>query len=618
MVALDAIKARLAPLVEHLWHSEQSNRAQTDLLTLPSQVRSDLHSVITEGIWGSDASLIELISVTSLSNATDALNQLHKSALSCLHRIHSSSLRAQNISESIEKYLNLAAHGSLGNATWWNNLKTEVVGVTEQIDEKRPREFEAKLGGKEAKLETVMVVEGEEDEKRSGEREAPLMFIDSKSNQYVLSHPSGIKSLAAHSEDPAFIRDIIVILLVALVLGFAVERTGLPGFFGHILTGIMLGPSGLNIISNVVQVSSLGQIGAYLLLLELGSEFSLTKVKKFAGITIFGTLLFTLLFSLGWGVFGRFVLGSSFQEASFIGLMLSFASTAVSIKCIRQAGEEPRAAIVFNVLNIESIVTGILLMQDALFSTVISMLPVLAHSREGSSVAVIGSLVLFAAKCALCASLTGASLWLMKRHANRDQHELFLLIIGLASICFCSHIGISGEFGAFFTGLSYSLFSESTLKASREDLELEGEHSTGSPLIQTLSFVFCTLFFASIGLFVDLSFIRAEFLVLIAAACMAIGAKLAIMYALASGPFKMTRRQSMLISLNLSQVSELSMALGSKGRRLGIISREVYLLVVGTTMICLVVVPFLWKLVIRSMDMYTPASPRDSPSMTEA
>src|SRR5690606_38691439 len=87
--------------------------------------------------------------------------------------------------------------------------------------------------------------------------------------------------------------------------------------------------------------------------------------------------------SIGWGVFGMFALGSSFAESCFIGFMISFASTAVSIKCLKQA-ENSSIQQYMKEMNMESIITGILLMQDALFSTAISILPMLATiSNEG-------------------------------------------------------------------------------------------------------------------------------------------------------------------------------------------------------------------------------------------
>lgn len=56
------------------------------------------------------------------------------------------------------------------------------------------------------------------------------------------------------------------------------------------------------------------------------------------------------------------------------------------------------------------------------------------------------------------------------------------------------------------------------------------------------------------------------------------------------------RRYVGLVSAGLAQVSEFSFVLGSIARRLGLLSREVYLLILGVTTLSLLVAPILWKL----------------------
>ncbi|XP_016119460.1 transmembrane and coiled-coil domain-containing protein 3-like [Sinocyclocheilus grahami] len=50
-----------------------------------------------------------------------------------------------------------------------------------------------------------------------------------------------------------------------------------------------------------------------------------------------------------------------------------------------------------------------------------------------------------------------------------------------------------------------------------------------------------------------------------------------------------------LVSAGLAQVSEFSFVLGSRARRAGIISREVYLLVLSVTTLSLLLAPVLWR-----------------------
>ena len=51
-----------------------------------------------------------------------------------------------------------------------------------------------------------------------------------------------------------------------------------------------------------------------------------------------------------------------------------------------------------------------------------------------------------------------------------------------------------------------------------------------------------------------------------------------------------------LIAVGLSQISEFSFVLASHGRSMGIISREAYFLMLGTTALTFLSTPFLWRL----------------------
>ncbi|KAL8190052.1 UNVERIFIED_CONTAM: Transmembrane and coiled-coil domains-containing protein 3 [Gekko kuhli] len=50
-----------------------------------------------------------------------------------------------------------------------------------------------------------------------------------------------------------------------------------------------------------------------------------------------------------------------------------------------------------------------------------------------------------------------------------------------------------------------------------------------------------------------------------------------------------------IVSAGLAQVSEFSFVLGSRARRAGIISREVYLLILSVTTLSLLLAPALWR-----------------------
>lgn len=103
------------------------------------------------------------------------------------------------------------------------------------------------------------------------------MLIDSASNQYILSRP---RDLTLSIEDHYFIHDIIKLLLLSFVCGSLCSFFKVPSLFGYVFTGMVLGPTGLNLIGCVVQVESLGEIGVIFIVFMVGLEFSPQKLQK--------------------------------------------------------------------------------------------------------------------------------------------------------------------------------------------------------------------------------------------------------------------------------------------------------------------------------------------------
>lgn len=616
------LKLNITSIMMNLWSVRIFTRTPHDGEAL--NAKTELWKIAESSIWkyndmfSSDMRADDNISIV----AKNELEHVFNTSSTMLNWTQDQALQIQNITDLLEKSLNLESNTKDGNGTFWKHLKQDVEGLTGQLQDDKAKDFGIRMHNPDKKLETVVAIDDHHDShghskpSMHGEREPALTIMDSRSNQYVLSHPAGIKSLASHSEDPALIVDILLLFVLSYLLSFFFQHFQLPGFFGCMLAGVILGPSCLDKIKNIVQVSSIGQIGAFLLLLELGREFSLTKLLKFARITVFGTVLFSLTCSLSWGIFGRYVLGSGFAESCFIGLLISFTSTAVSINCLGQTKNNNALTTYFRELHLESIITGILLMQDAIFSTIISVLPVVANMNSGSWWHSLSSILGFVLSAGFSALFTALAAYfiaprLISFIGARTHHaqDLVILITAFSSVLLCHHLGISPEFGAFFTGLSFSFIKEWTEKTCLSDPELgQAQESPAeihtSGLLTNLLDVFCTLFFASLGLFVDVWFIKGELMVLVCAALLAVASKFLIMYALSRMPLAMNGTQALLVSVNLAQISELSMALGSKGRRLGLISREVYFLFAGSTLLTLVLVPFLWKLALSRTKAY--------------
>ena len=93
-------------------------------------------------------------------------------------------------------------------------------------------------------IETVLRLD-EDDSKVSSDSSGVVVLIDSHNNQFVLSKPKD--STVTHI-DSNLIRDVIYIVIFSLALSIPCSWLKLPNLFAYILTGIILGPSGINFL----------------------------------------------------------------------------------------------------------------------------------------------------------------------------------------------------------------------------------------------------------------------------------------------------------------------------------------------------------------------------------
>ncbi len=376
-------------------------------------------------------------------------------------------------------------------------------------------------------------------------------------------------------EDFRLIVDLVTVLAVASVGGLLAAALRFPTIVGYLIGGIAIGPMGLGLIKELVQVETLAQFGVAFLLFVLGVEFSLPQLRKVQGIALGGGLLqmlatiaITALLSVGVGWVTRPVQGI------FLGAVLSLSSTAVVLRSLMESNE------------VESeqgrVMLGILIVQDLALGLMLAVLPALdAPENAGGAIARALMVTALFAGAAIVAGM-----WLipplMRAVARTENRELFLLatiVLCLAIALTTEHLGLSIEMGAFVAGLMIS--------------EVEyADHALAT--IEPLRDVFATLFFAAIGMLIDPMFLWQHLELILALVALAIAGKFAIVVPLVLA-FRYPLRVAIAVGIGLAQIGEFSFVLASEGQSLGLLSREVYLLVVGTTAVTLIVTPFLLK-----------------------
>ena len=80
--------------------------------------------------------------------------------------------------------------------------------------------------------------------------------------------------------DLTILRDLLVLLLLALVNAYIFSRIRISPIVGYLLTGCLVGPFGLHLVSSISEVDNMAEVGVILLLFTIGLEFSFRRIRN--------------------------------------------------------------------------------------------------------------------------------------------------------------------------------------------------------------------------------------------------------------------------------------------------------------------------------------------------
>jgi glutathione-regulated potassium-efflux system ancillary protein KefC len=359
----------------------------------------------------------------------------------------------------------------------------------------------------------------------------------------------------------------IFVLLAATVLLVPLAKwAGLGTILGYLAAGILIGPYGLQLVSDSEVVRNIAEFGVVMMLFLIGLEVDADELWRMRhrvigmGLTqmaLTGGLL-TLTFKL---------VGFSWPAAIVVGLALAMSSTAIAMQTVAQR-------------NITKTDTGraslsILLVQDVAVIPILAAIPLLAGMSGGAPVAALGAEVLEAVENPfdwwVALGLVGAFLlalagsrwvirpFLMPWLARAKVPEAFTafalaLVVGAALVAESFHL--SPALGAFLGGV---LLADSEY---RHELESNLEPFKGLLL---------GLFFISVGMSIAFSVVIENPLVVIALVIALIGVKMAVLFAIAT-LFRMHLAERLLLAVLLSQAGEFAFVVLQFARTAGTVA----------------------------------------------
>lgn len=342
-----------------------------------------------------------------------------------------------------------------------------------------------------------------------------------------------------------------VIVGLATLFSFVAKKTKQPTVIAYIVTGLILGPVGISFMGQTELTRLFSELGLVFLLFFIGLEIDISEVKEVLRPTaIIGVSQMVLTAILGFGL--GTLLGFTTVESLFIGAAAMFSSTALVVKLLTDKDE---ATTLPGRLDV-----GVLLIQDVAVVLILALLttnftdPVTAAIRFSEILLMIGFIG--------GVSIASSKYLLPKVFRRMTERPSLYFIYGLAwafiLIAGADYLNLSLEIGAFFAGLSLAQLPYSSELQER---------------VRPLTDLFMAIFFINFGLSILPSQLAAYFFeAMIVSAALMIG-KYFILFNLIDR-LKFTPETSFKASLNMTQISEFSLILGSLAVSEQIISND--------------------------------------------
>jgi Kef-type K+ transport system membrane component KefB len=347
--------------------------------------------------------------------------------------------------------------------------------------------------------------------------------------------------------------EIAAVLVVSAALGALALWLRQPLLIAFIGAGILLGPSGIDLVRAHEQLDLFAELGIGLLLFIVGLKLDphlIRAVGPVALIAGIGQIVITAVMGFIIGV----ALGLTTMGAFYLAAAVTFSSTIVIVKLLSDKRE-------IDALH-GRISLGILIMQDIV--VVLLMIGLTAFGDEASAtsftrelleVAVKGlgflALVALATRYVLPALLHGLARW-------PELLALFAIAwaIGLASLGVA--LGFSKEVGAFVAGVAIAWTPYKAVLAAR--------------LVNLRDFMLL-FFFINLGIQIDFGQLEEVLVAAVLISLFVLVVKpLLIMALVAAAGY--SRRTSVTSGLAMGQISEFSLILAALGLSLGHIDDE--------------------------------------------
>jgi CPA2 family monovalent cation:H+ antiporter-2 len=364
---------------------------------------------------------------------------------------------------------------------------------------------------------------------------------------------------------------IVLFALVTLGLGLLMRLLKQPTIVAYILAGVLLGPHVLGLVTDETLITRLGEFGVVMLLFFIGMEVVPEKLMASWRVSILGTLAQVILSVLLIALVG-FYYQWGWSRILLIGFIISLSSTAVVLNLFQQNKELDTTT--------GQTVLGILLTQDLFIIGMIIALGFFSPEPMSTSkiiVQVIGAVLMIGFAAFIVTKKVIHIPWAKWVRKEHDLQVFAALVSCFGFALLSSLFNLSTALGAFLGGM--------LIGRARET---QWVHNSLEPF----RVVFVALFFVSLGMLVNIEFIKSH-LVMVTIVSLSILFTNFMINAIILKVSKRNWKESLYAASVLAPIGEFSFVLAAIGFQIHALNDYGYQLIISVIVISLLVSPII-------------------------
>lgn len=277
-----------------------------------------------------------------------------------------------------------------------------------------------------------------------------------------------------------------IILLIILLSPILLKKINIPGIIGLIISGVIIGPYGFNILEKNAAVDLFSTIGLLYIMFMAGLELDMNQFKVNRNKSfMFGFLTFSIPLALGYPVC-HYILGYD-PAASFLTASMFSTHTLMSYPIVSRMGIAKNPAV--------AITVGGTILTDAAVLIVLAVVLGSAQGNIGSEFWITLGISLVVFSLIMFMIVPRIAKWFFENlESEKHSHYIFVLAVVFFASFLAEVAGVEPIIGAFVAGLALNPLIP---------------HS--STLMNRISFIgnslFIPFFLISVGMLVDVKVI---------------------------------------------------------------------------------------------------------------